>query len=48
MEAVAQRYPDDDEAQIGYAILLNVAASPNDKTYANQLARWRRHENSTG
>src|SRR5205814_4056917 len=37
MEAVAQRYPDDDEAQIGYAILLNVAASPNDKTYANQL-----------
>ena len=32
-----QRYPDDDEAQIGYAITLNVAASPNDKTYANQL-----------
>jgi len=37
MEALAQRYPDDDEAQIGYAIVLNVAASPNDKTYANQL-----------
>ena len=37
MEALAQRYPDDDEAQIGYAIALNVAASPNDKTYANQL-----------
>ena len=37
MEAVAQRYPDDDEAQIFYAITLNVAASPNDKTYANQL-----------
>jgi len=37
MEALAQRYPDDDEAQIGYSIVLNVAASPNDKTYANQL-----------
>ena len=30
-------YPDDDEAQIAYAITLNVAASPADKTYANQL-----------
>src|SRR4051794_26353231 len=37
MEALARRHPDDDEAQIGYAIMLNVAASPNDKTYANQL-----------
>jgi Tfp pilus assembly protein PilF len=37
MEALAGRYRDDDEAQIGYAITLNVAASPNDKTYANQL-----------
>jgi tetratricopeptide (TPR) repeat protein len=37
MEALAQKYPDDDEAQIFYAITLNVAASPNDKTYANQL-----------
>jgi hypothetical protein len=37
MEALAARYPDDDEAQILYAIALNVAASPNDKTYANQL-----------
>ena len=37
MEALAQRYPDDDEAQIAYAIALNVAASPHDKTYANQL-----------
>jgi hypothetical protein len=36
-EAVALRYPDDDEAQIAYAITLNVAASPNDKTYAKQL-----------
>jgi len=37
VEALAQRYPDDDEAQLNYAITLNVAASPNDKTYANQL-----------
>jgi tetratricopeptide (TPR) repeat protein len=37
MSAVAARYPDDDEAQIFYAITLNVAASPADKTYANQL-----------
>src|SRR6185295_14250645 len=37
MEQVATRYPKDDEAQIAYAITLNVAASPSDKTYANQL-----------
>ena len=37
MEQVAQRYPKDEEAQIFYAITLNVAASPADKTYANQL-----------
>ena len=37
MQALAARYADDDEAQIAYAITLNVAASPNDKTYANQL-----------
>src|SRR4029078_12641616 len=37
MEALAQKYPDDDEAQIFYAITLNVAASPHDKTYSNQL-----------
>src|SRR5205823_5203571 len=36
-EQVALRYPQDDEAQIAYAITLNVAASPADKTYANQL-----------
>jgi len=34
MEGVAQAYPNDDEAQILYAIELNVAAPPNDKTYA--------------
>jgi len=37
MEALAARYPDDDEAQILYAITLNVAASLSDKTYAYQL-----------
>jgi tetratricopeptide (TPR) repeat protein len=37
MEALATKYPDDDEAQIFYAITLNVAASPTDKTYGNQL-----------
>jgi hypothetical protein len=37
MQALAQRYPDDDEAQIYYALALNIAASPSDKTYANQL-----------
>ena len=37
MEALAQRYPDDDEAQIYYALALNTSASPADKTYASQL-----------
>ena len=37
MEDLVQRYPKDDEAKIAYAIALNVAASPVDKTYANQL-----------
>jgi hypothetical protein len=37
MEALAAKYPADDEAQIFYAITLNVAASPADKTFANQL-----------
>ena len=34
---LAQRYPNDDEAQIYYALALNTSASPADKTYANQL-----------
>ena len=34
---LAQRYPNDDEAQIHYALALNTSASPADKTYANQL-----------
>src|SRR5437879_9135013 len=37
MEQLAQRYPNDDEAQIHYALSLNTSASPADKTYANQL-----------
>jgi tetratricopeptide (TPR) repeat protein len=37
MERLAAKYPADDEAQIYYALALNVGASPSDKTYANQL-----------
>ena len=37
MEQLAQRYPNDDEAQIYYALSLSTSASPADKTYANQL-----------
>jgi len=37
MDQLARRYPDDDEAQIYYALALNTSASPADKTYANQL-----------
>jgi hypothetical protein len=37
MEQVASRHPDDDEVQIYYALALNIAAAPSDKTYANQL-----------
>ncbi|MEP6610136.1 MAG: hypothetical protein ABJA83_15885 [Burkholderiaceae bacterium] len=37
MEGVATRYPQDDEAQILYALVLDATALPTDKTYANQL-----------
>jgi hypothetical protein len=37
MEELAQGYPDDDEAQIHYALALNTSASAADKTYVNQL-----------
>jgi Tfp pilus assembly protein PilF len=37
MEGVAAKYPNDVEVQIYYALALDVAASPSDKTYANQL-----------
>ena len=33
---VAAKYPDDDEAQVAYAITLNTSADLNDKTYAQQ------------
>ncbi|MEA2877097.1 MAG: hypothetical protein QOF14_2293 [Hyphomicrobiales bacterium] len=33
---VAAKYPDDDEAQIAYAITLNTSADLNDKTYGQQ------------
>src|SRR5262245_20696952 len=36
-EQIAVKYPDDDEAQIAYAITLNTSADLNDKTYAQQL-----------
>jgi tetratricopeptide (TPR) repeat protein len=37
MEALAKKYPNDDEAQIAYAITLNTSASPADKTYSQQI-----------
>jgi hypothetical protein len=37
MEGLVAKYPTDDEAQILYALALNVTALPTDKTFANQL-----------
>ncbi len=37
MEALAARYPEDDEAQILHALVLDATALPTDKTFANQL-----------
>jgi predicted Zn-dependent protease len=37
MEQLYQRYPEDREAAVFYALALNATASPKDKTYANQL-----------
>ena len=37
MERLMQKYPDDPEAAIFYALALNETALPSDKTYANQL-----------
>jgi Tetratricopeptide repeat len=37
MEALAQRYPQDREAAIFYALALNITFDPADKTYRNQL-----------
>jgi hypothetical protein len=37
MEGLMQKYPDDPEAAIFYALALNETALHSDKTYANQL-----------
>jgi hypothetical protein len=37
MERVYQRYPDDREAAVFYALALNATALPTDKSYAKQL-----------
>jgi quercetin dioxygenase-like cupin family protein/tetratricopeptide (TPR) repeat protein len=37
MQRVAAKYPQDDEAQILYALALNVTALPTDKAFTNQL-----------
>jgi hypothetical protein len=37
MEQLVQRYPNDYEAQVFYALTLQASASPADTTYANQL-----------
>ena len=37
MEEMAQRYPDDYEVQVVYALTLQASASKTDLTYANQL-----------
>ncbi len=37
MERLVQKYPDDLEAAVFYALALNETALPSDKTYANQL-----------
>jgi len=36
LEKLAAKYPDDDEAQIAYAITLNTSADLSDKTYSQQ------------
>src|SRR5258708_5568634 len=37
MEQLAARYPNDDEAQIHYALALNTSPPPHDKTYPTHL-----------
>jgi tetratricopeptide (TPR) repeat protein len=41
MRELADRYPDDDEAKIFYALALTASAPPTDKTYTNQLEAGR-------
>jgi len=37
MEELTQRYPEDTEASVFYALALDITALPTDKNYANQL-----------
>jgi tetratricopeptide (TPR) repeat protein len=55
MKGLAARYPDDPKARIYHALALDMAASPTDKTYANQLeaadileAEWKRQPDHPG
>jgi tetratricopeptide (TPR) repeat protein len=55
MAQLHRSHPDDPEAAIQYALALGVAASPADKTYADQLrgseileAEWRRQPDHPG
>src|SRR5918998_451629 len=55
MARLHQRYPDDSEAAIQYALVLGRAPSPADKTYADQLRgseilerEWRRQPDHPG
>ena len=55
MERFHNRFPDDSEGAILYALILGVAASPADKTYADQLrgasileAEWERQPDHPG
>ncbi len=55
MQELGARYPDDPEARIYYALALNVAHAPTDKTYAKPLkaaeileAEWRRQPEHPG
>jgi hypothetical protein len=55
MQKLAERYPDDPEARIYYALALNVAHAPTDKTYAKPLkaaeileAEWQRQPEHPG
>jgi hypothetical protein len=55
MARLHQRHPGDPEAAIQYALVLGVAASPADKTYADQLrgseileGEWRRQPDHPG
>jgi tetratricopeptide (TPR) repeat protein len=54
-DAVAKRFPKDDEAQIFYALYLTATQSPNDKTFADTLKaarilepQFKKHPNHPG